>query len=171
MFIAAAQSRMALYSRSTNQGPPHLEEASGRRLAFPSGTAQGRPGQPGPLEGPKLAQRRIPRRIVSLSSLHDLYSLPYQGLVANKLSGEPEEWLLKVVVGFGGDVVVLEVLLAVEGDGLGLDLALLYINLVSSENDGNVLADTDKITCETISIQPLNFRCSMHLRCQFGTFL
>jgi hypothetical protein len=35
----------------------------------------------------------------------------------------------------------------VEGDGLGLDLALLDINLVTGENDGDVLADTDEITC------------------------
>ena len=33
-----------------------------------------------------------------------------------------------------------------EGDGLGLDLALLDIDLVTGENDGDVLADTDKIT-------------------------
>ena len=33
-----------------------------------------------------------------------------------------------------------------EGDGLGLDLALLDIDLVTAENDGDVLADTDKIT-------------------------
>ena len=33
-----------------------------------------------------------------------------------------------------------------EGDGLGLDLALLHIDLVTAENDGNVLADTDEIT-------------------------
>lgn len=33
-----------------------------------------------------------------------------------------------------------------EGDGLGLDLALLDIDLVASEDDGDVLADTDKIT-------------------------
>jgi len=69
-----------------------------------------------------------------------------KSLVADKLSCEPQERLLEVVVGLGGDVVVLEVLLAVEGDGLGLDLALLDIDLVTSENDGDVLADTDKIT-------------------------
>jgi hypothetical protein len=36
----------------------------------------------------------------------------------------------------------------VEGDGLGLDLALLDIDLVTGENDGDVLADTDKIAYE-----------------------
>lgn len=34
-----------------------------------------------------------------------------------------------------------------EGDGLGLDLALLDINLVTGKNDGDVLANADKIAC------------------------
>jgi hypothetical protein len=34
----------------------------------------------------------------------------------------------------------------VESDGLGLDLALLHIDLVTAENDGDVLADTDEVT-------------------------
>lgn len=33
-----------------------------------------------------------------------------------------------------------------EGDGLGLDLALLHIDLVTAQNDGDVLADTDEVT-------------------------
>jgi hypothetical protein len=41
----------------------------------------------------------------------------------------------------------LKVLLAVESNGLGLDLALLYVDLVASEDNGNVLTNTDKITC------------------------
>jgi len=40
----------------------------------------------------------------------------------------------------------LKVLLSVEGDGLGLDLSLLDINLVSGQDDGDVFADTDEIT-------------------------
>jgi hypothetical protein len=70
----------------------------------------------------------------------------YELGVANKLAGEPEEGLLEVVVGLGRNVVVLEVLLAVEGDGLGLDLALLHVDLVTGEDDGDVLADTDEVT-------------------------
>jgi hypothetical protein len=69
-----------------------------------------------------------------------------QSLVADEFPGEPEEGLLEVVVGLGGDVVVLEVLLSVEGDGLGLDLALLDVDLVAGQDDGDVLADTDEIT-------------------------
>ena len=73
-------------------------------------------------------------------------SLTHQSLVTDKLPGEPEERLLEVVVGLGRNVVVLEVLLAVEGDGLGLDLALLHVDLVSSEDDWDVLAHTDEVT-------------------------
>jgi hypothetical protein len=72
--------------------------------------------------------------------------MTYELGVANKLASEPEEGLLEVVVGLGGDIVVLEVLLAVEGDGLGLNLALLHIDLVTGEDNGDVLADTDEVT-------------------------
>ncbi len=71
----------------------------------------------------------------------------YQGRVAHKLASQPEEGLLEVVVGLGRDVVVLKVLLSVEGDGLGLDLPLLHVDLVAAEDDGNVLADSDEIAC------------------------
>ena len=69
-----------------------------------------------------------------------------QSWVANKLTCQPQERLLKVVIGLGGNVVVLEVLLSVESDGLGLHLSLLNINLVASKDDGDVFADTDQIT-------------------------
>lgn len=35
-----------------------------------------------------------------------------------------------------------------EGDGLGLDLSLLDVDLVAAQNNGDVLADTDEITCK-----------------------
>lgn len=69
----------------------------------------------------------------------------YQSGVADKLACKPEERLLEVVVGLGRDIVVLEVLLAVEGNSLGLDLALLHVDLVTAENDGDVLANTNEI--------------------------
>lgn len=69
-----------------------------------------------------------------------------EGWVADQLSGEPEEGLLEVVVGLGGDVVVLQVLLSVEGDGLGLDLSLLHVDLVAAEHDRDVFADTHKVS-------------------------
>jgi hypothetical protein len=42
-----------------------------------------------------------------------------------QLSGEPQEWLLKVVVAFGGDFKILQVLLAVKSDGSGFHFTLL----------------------------------------------
>ena len=57
-----------------------------------------------------------------------------------------QERLLKVVVGLCGDIVVLEVLLAVECDGLGLHLSLFHVDLVATKNDGDVLANTDEVT-------------------------
>lgn len=74
----------------------------------------------------------------------------YQLRVANQFAGQPEEWLLEVVVGLGRDIVVLKVLLAVEGNGLGLDFALLNVHLVAAEDDGDILADTNKVTWECI---------------------
>ena len=70
----------------------------------------------------------------------------YQSWIANKLSCQPKEGLLKVVIGLGGDVVILEVLLAVESDRFRLHLSLLDIDFVPREDDGNVLADTDQVT-------------------------
>lgn len=66
--------------------------------------------------------------------------------VTDELPGQPQERFLKVVVGFSRDIVVLEVLLAMEGDGLRLNLTLLHVHLVSSKNDRDVLANSDKVT-------------------------
>ena len=70
---------------------------------------------------------------------------PYQSLIANEFPGKPEEGLLKVIIRLCRNVVVLQVLLAMEGDGLGLHLPLLNVDLVTAQNDGDVLADTDEI--------------------------
>lgn len=70
----------------------------------------------------------------------------YQRLVTNKLTCQPQEWFLEVVVGFGGNVIVLQILLAMEGDGLCFDFALLDIHLIPTEDDRNVFADTDEVT-------------------------
>lgn len=70
----------------------------------------------------------------------------YETGVADELASEPQEGLLEVVVGLSGDIVVLEVLLAVESNRLGLDFALLHVDLVAAEDDRNVLANTDEIT-------------------------
>jgi hypothetical protein len=67
-------------------------------------------------------------------------------LIADKLASKPQEWLLEVVVGLSGDVVVLQILLAMESDGLGFDFALLDVDFVAAEDDWDVFADSDKVT-------------------------
>ena len=64
----------------------------------------------------------------------------------------------------------MEVLLAVEGDGLGLNFALFDVDFVAAEDDGDVFAHADEITCEMVSwlFGRLERKC---LRCQLGTFL
>ena len=63
----------------------------------------------------------------------------------NESTEKPDEGLFKLIVAFGRDIVVLQVLLSVESDLLGLDLSVLDVDLVSNKDDGNVLADTDEI--------------------------
>lgn len=69
-----------------------------------------------------------------------------QSRVSDKLACQPEERLLEVIVRLGRNIIVLEILLSVEGDRLGLDFSLLHINLVSGKDDWDVLADTDQVT-------------------------
>jgi len=66
-------------------------------------------------------------------------------VVPGELAGEPEEGLLKVVIGLGGNVVILEVLLPVEGDLFSLHLPVLDLHFVSGEHDGDVLADAGEV--------------------------
>ena len=58
---------------------------------------------------------------------------------------EPDERLLELIVALGRDIVVLQVLLSVESDLLGLDFAVLDIDLVSNKHDGDVLAHANEI--------------------------
>jgi hypothetical protein len=115
-----------------------------RHLAFPSGIAPTGLGRQWRWEGQELEQRRIPG-LVSHGQM-DIKWFTNQSWVANEFACQPQERLLEVVVGLGGDVVVLKVLLSMESNGLGLYLSLLDINLVSGEDDGDILADTDQIT-------------------------
>ena len=67
--------------------------------------------------------------------------------VVLKLAEQVNEGLFVVVVALNRKFVVLNVLLAVEGDGSGLDLALLEIDFVTAQNDGDVgSADTSNIS-------------------------
>lgn len=65
--------------------------------------------------------------------------------VTKKGSQDPEEGLLVLVVGLGGDIVVLEVSGSVEGDLSGSDFPVLLVDLVSNEDNGDVLADPGEI--------------------------
>ena len=60
-------------------------------------------------------------------------------------SEEPDEGLLELIIALGGDIVVLQTLLAVEGNLLGLHLAIFHVDLVANEADGNIIADSDEI--------------------------
>ena len=65
--------------------------------------------------------------------------------VVDHATEQPDEWLLELVVALGRDVVVLEVLLPVESDLLGLDLAVAHVDLVANEDDGDGLADARQV--------------------------
>ena len=54
-------------------------------------------------------------------------------------SEKPDKWLFELVVTFGRDVVILQVLFPVECDLLGLHLSILDVDLVANKTDWNVL--------------------------------
>lgn len=72
--------------------------------------------------------------------------------ILDKVASKPQERLLKVVVALGGDVVVLQVLLAVEGDLLGAHLAVLDIDLVADQHDRDVLAHANDIAMPLLHV-------------------
>ena len=51
-----------------------------------------------------------------------------------------------MIVALGRNVVVLEILLSVESDLLGLDLSVLNFHLISTQNDWNVFTDSGQVT-------------------------
>ena len=55
-----------------------------------------------------------------------------------ELADQIDEGLLVVVVALNGEFVVLDILLAVEGDSSGLDLTFLEIDLVAAQNNGDI---------------------------------
>lgn len=58
---------------------------------------------------------------------------------------DPQEGLFVLVVRLGGDVEILEVSLAVEGNLAGLHFALLLVHLVAHQHDGDVVADSGQV--------------------------
>ena len=53
---------------------------------------------------------------------------------------------MEVVVSSGAEVIVLQVTLAVEGNVSSLDLSILNIDLVTTQDDRDVLTDTDDVS-------------------------
>ena len=66
-------------------------------------------------------------------------------LVASQLLENPNEWLLVLIVGLGGDIVVLQISSSVEDNLVGLELPLLDISLVSDQDDRDLLADSGEV--------------------------
>lgn len=62
-------------------------------------------------------------------------------LLPGKLPCKVKEGLLKIIVALGRYLIVLQILLPVEGNLLGLNLPVLHINLVSAENYGYILTN------------------------------
>jgi hypothetical protein len=54
-----------------------------------------------------------------------------------------KEGLLEVVIALGRNLIVLQVLLPVECNLLGFDLPVLHVNLVTAEDNGNVLTNPE----------------------------
>ena len=68
-----------------------------------------------------------------------------QGIVTRQLTSQPKEWFFKVVVGLGRDIIVLQILLTVKGDLLGLDLTVFDFYLISRKDNRNVFAHTRQV--------------------------
>lgn len=62
--------------------------------------------------------------------------------ISNEFTSQIEERFLEVVVGLGGNIVVLEILLAMEGDALGFDFAVFHVDFVSDQNNWDILTNT-----------------------------
>ncbi len=82
---------------------------------------------------PRQAQEQVQRRTLELgccaidgTSANNRMRQRYSN-IPNQLPRKPQERLLEVVVGFGRDFKVLEVLLSVEGDRASLHFSLLRV--------------------------------------------
>jgi hypothetical protein len=62
--------------------------------------------------------------------------------VSNESSEEPEERFFILVVAFGGDIIVLEVSLSVEGDLSSLYFSVFDVYFVSNEHHRDVFANS-----------------------------
>lgn len=64
-------------------------------------------------------------------------------ILPGNLSSKIKEGFLKVVVALCRNLIVLEILLSMECDLLCFDLPILYINLVATQNNRDVLTHPD----------------------------
>ena len=64
----------------------------------------------------------------------------YKLIIPTQLPGQPQKGFLKVVITLGGNVVILQIFLAMECDLLGFDFTIFDFDLVSGQDDGDVLA-------------------------------
>jgi hypothetical protein len=65
--------------------------------------------------------------------------------VSDECPQDPEEGFFVLVVALSGDVEILQVSLAVESDLAGLNLAVLLVDLVADQHDGDVVADPGQV--------------------------
>ena len=65
--------------------------------------------------------------------------------IISQTTQQPNERLLKLVVRLSTDIVVLQVLLSVEGNLLGLNFSVFHVDFVTDQHDGNVLTHTGQI--------------------------
>ena len=72
--------------------------------------------------------------------------MTYQAWVADKLSRQPQEGLLEIVVGFRGNIIILEILLPMESDGLCFHFSLFDVDFIAAQDDWDLFANTDKVT-------------------------
>lgn len=84
-----------------------------------------------------------------------------ESIVPTELSGQPKEGFFKVVIRFRRNIVVLQILLSVECNLLGLDLTIFDLDLVTSEDDRNVFTHTSQITMPVGNVFVGNTRCDV----------
>lgn len=79
-------------------------------------------------------------------------------VVAGELAGQPQERLFEVVVRLGRNIIILQVLLAVEGNLLRLHLTVLDLHFISAQYNGNIFANPSQITVPVRNILVSNTR-------------
>ena len=90
----------------------------------------------------------------------------------NELPGEPEERFFEVVVGLRGDLEVLEVFLAVEGDRASLDFSVLKAAILDQREIHRLIVERT-LTSTLLPQRTIGMfsHTRSRSRCQLGTFL